>query len=163
MEKKQRFFVWLLPVLWSICSLFHYNFPGDEYGMYGIASIVGAWIVLIVKVGDVNHPMFPISIAVTGAIVMTGVGWFMDRMRIWKKLWVIIFAICVVAVFTLSIFSYPSLEKALSKNGSWWAYILFSINIGVYLSVVFSVSLTSTGRLWKKISGAKKDSRSNNQ
>jgi hypothetical protein len=155
MEKKWRFFVWLLPVLWGGCSLLHYHFPGDEYGMYGISSIVGVWAIFIVKVGDVNHPMFPASIAVAGAIIMAGVGWFMDWMRIWRKLWGIIFAICAIGVFVLSVLSYPSIEKALSKNGSWWAYILFSINIGVYLSVILTVNLTCIGRLWKKIKNTK--------
>jgi len=156
MEKKRRFFVWLLPVLWGACSLIHYRFPGDEYGMYGISSIVGLWTIFIIKVGDSNNPMFPISIALAGAIVMTGVGWFMDWMRIWKKLWVITFAICAIGVFAISILSFPSIERALQKNGSLWAYILFSINIGVYLSVIFSMSLTSIGRLWRKIKAAKK-------
>lgn len=156
MKKKQRFFVWLLPVLWGACSLLHYHFPGDEYWMYAISSFAGFWIALITKVGDSNNPMFPILIAVAGAIVMAGVGWFMDWMRIWKKLWVIIFAICAIGIFAISILSFPSIERALQKNGSLWAYILFSFNIGMYLSVILAVNLTSIARLWRKVKTAKK-------
>jgi len=155
MEKKRRFFVWLLPVLWAACSLIHHHFPGDEYWMYCISSTVGLWA-LFIKVGDSNNPMFPISIAIAGAIVMTGVGWFMDWMRIWKKLWVIIFAICVIGIFAISILSFPTIKRALQKNGSIWAYILFSINIGMYLSVIMAVNLTSISRLWRKVKTAKK-------
>ena len=131
-------YIWILPLLWASCSLIHFQFPGDEYGMYGISSIAGLWIAFIVRLGDQHNPMFPVAIALAGAIVMSVIGFLMDRIRIRKTIWAILFVVAALAVFVMSIKSYPTIERALSKNGSWWAYVFFSLNVGLYFSVLLS-------------------------
>ncbi len=72
MSKPNTFYVWLVPLLWAGCSLIHFRFPGDEYGLYAFSSIAGSWIAILVSFGDIHNPMIPISIAVTGAVGREG-------------------------------------------------------------------------------------------
>lgn len=50
----------------------------------------------------------------------------------------------------LTINSYQSIERALGKNGSWWAYIFGSLNLGLYASVILSVIITLIVKLFEK-------------
>jgi hypothetical protein len=134
------FYTWLLPLIWAGCSLVHFRFPGDEYGLYALASAAGTWIAFIFPFGDIHNPAMPLSIAVTGALVMAAAGYVMDRLRICRLFWAIGFAVSAAALLGMSIHAYPSVEKALSKNGSWQAYILFSVNMGLYCSVMAALS-----------------------
>jgi hypothetical protein len=106
--------------------------------MYAIASIAGSWIAFIISFGDIHNPVIPISIALTGAIVMALIGFLMDQVRIRKAIWAILFVVAALVIFVISIKSYPSIERALSKNGSWWSYIFFSVNVGLYFGILLS-------------------------
>lgn len=90
-------------------------------------------------------------IAIALAVVLFIVGLAMDRFHIHKALWGITFSACVVAVFTTSVLSFPSIERAISKNGSISCYVCFSINVGLYLSVIFSAVVTACARGWNSI------------
>jgi membrane protein implicated in regulation of membrane protease activity len=68
-----------------------------------------------------------------------------------KLLWVIIFVVCSLAIFATGIFSFPSIQRAINKNGSIWAYVFFSINIGIYLSIIISVIVTVIVRITKYV------------
>ncbi len=135
---KNKYFVWILPILWAGCSLLSFRFPGDEYAMYGISSIAGVWIVFFISLDIIHNPMFPVSIALTGAIVMMILGFLMDLIKIRKAMWKILFPAAVIVIFVISIKAYPTIERALRKNGSWWTYIFFSINMGLYFSILLS-------------------------
>ena len=108
--------------------------------------LAGIWIApfafLFASLGDVSKETAAAFIAVAGAIVMLPIGIAMDFLRVHKLLWAILFLICALTLFIAAIMSYPSIERAISKNGSWWAYILFSINIGIYISIILSVIIT---------------------
>jgi MFS family permease len=144
------FFVWLLPLLCGICSYIHHSYPGDENGMWLLGSAPGLWIAPRVFLSGASKAAAAAGIAVALAVVMLAIGWTMDRFRVRKVLWAIVFAVCALGVLALSILGFPSIERALSKNGSWWAYILLSINVGVYLSVVVSAVLTFFTRRWQR-------------
>lgn len=134
---RKHIFVWLLPFLWAVCSVMSFRFPGDEYGLYAISSMVGTWIVMVVDMpGDIHHPAFWISITVTGAIIMSLAGLVLSLLRAKIKLWLILYIAAAVLFFAVALSGYPSIERALSKNGSLWAYIFSSLNMGLYASVV---------------------------
>ena len=148
---KRTFYLWLLPLLWTTCSLFSFQFPGDEYAMYAISSMAGAWVLFFIKnAGDIHDLIFRGSIALTGAVTMTLFGVLMDRLRIRKVVWGFIFLAASVAIFILSIKAYPTIDKALRKNGSWWAYIFFAINMGLYCSVFLSFIAKGIESAWRR-------------
>ena len=81
---------------------------------------------------------------------MSGIGFLMDRACVRKLLWATLFVFFFGIILFWSINTYPTLEKALRKNGSWWAYIFFSINIAIYISVLLSAMVTGGIRIRNK-------------
>lgn len=146
MPRYKPFYTWLVPLLWAGCSLLSFRFPGDEYAMYAISSIVGVWIGFLVPFGDVHSLFFPLSITLAGGLVMGVVGLLMDLARLRKIVWGVLWVAAALLIFVLSVNAYPSIEKALSKNGSWWAYVFTSINIGLYVSIL--LSFTGKSAAW---------------
>lgn len=131
MRQPKHFFVCLLPVVWSATCWLSYHRPGDEYGLWAVSSIAAWWGIWFWE-GSVTTNPAPAIVA--GAIVMCLAGWAMDRLRCrWPVvlgLWLVIAAaICVRAVS-----QYPTIERAMAKNGSWLAYIYASSNLGLTLA-----------------------------
>ena len=71
------------------------------------------------------------------------------KLRVKIKLWLVLYITLAALILVMTINSYPSIEKALSKNGSWWAYIFGSLNLGLYASVILSVIITLIVKLVK--------------
>jgi len=69
---------------------------------------------------------------------MAGVGFLMDRLQIRKAMWAVLFVGSALVIFVAEIKSYPTIQHALSKHGSWWAYVFFSVNMGLYLAILLS-------------------------
>lgn len=149
MKNSFPFYGWLLPMVWGACSYLHHYYPGDENAMWIVSSIAGMWIAPFAFLGKVSKSTAAGGLAVAGALVMLLIGIAMDFFRVRKRLWAIIFVICSLAVFAVAIFSFPSIERAINKNGSIWAYVFFSINIGIYLSIILSAIVTIIARITK--------------
>ena len=66
------------------------------------------------------------------------------------KLWFVLYITLAAVALVVMIGSYPSIEKALSKNGSLWAYIFGSLNLGLYASVILSAIITLIVKLVEK-------------
>lgn len=136
MKRSRWFFVVMVPLAWSVCSLVHFNHPGDEYGLYFVGSAIGSWSALVLPFDDIHNPLLRGSIALTGGVLMAGVGFWLDRMRVRSGLWICVFGIAIPVTLFLAINAYPSTDAALRKNGSWSAYLCFSIQIAMYVAVV---------------------------
>lgn len=147
---KKYVYVWLLPLLWSICSLLSFQFPGDEYAIYAVSSMAGTWAVFLLNIqGDIHDFAFRGTITTTGIIVMLIASFILAKLRVKIKLWLVLYITLAALILVMTINSYPSIEKALSKNGSWWAYIFGSLNLGLYASVILSVIITLIVKLVK--------------
>ena len=156
MEPGVRWFHTLLvPLAWAGCSLVHYRHPGDEYAMYAISSIAGSWVLFLVPVGDIHNLLIPISVALVGGTVMAGLGWGLSGLRVRPVLWGILFVVASVTLLMLSINAYPSIERALAKNGSWWAYACSSIEVGMYAAGLLSALVTGAVRIWRRFRSAR--------
>ncbi|MFH1716011.1 MAG: hypothetical protein ABIF19_01560 [Planctomycetota bacterium] len=150
MRERFPFYVWLLPLIWGVCSYAHHNYPGDENAMWLISSAAGSWLAPFAFVAGASKQAVALAIALAGALVIGAAGFAMDWFRVRKLLWAILFVFCSSAIFVTAIMSYPSIERAISKNGSLWAYILFSINIGIYASIILSVCATLIVRVARR-------------
>jgi hypothetical protein len=142
-------YFYVLPLIWLLASILSYCHPGDEYAMYVISCIIGSWICFVVKMPDIHihSVLFQAIISFTGAVSMIVPALILYKLKTNKLFWMILFALCVIGIFLLTIVSYPSIEKALSKNGSWWAYIASSVNIGLYLSILLSIMAAGFNKL----------------
>jgi hypothetical protein len=146
-QDKRAFFVWVLPLAWGVSSLAQSRFPGDEHGFYVVSALPAAWAALFLLLGRIPKETIPICVLLAGAPVMAGIGWGMDRLRIRKILWGGLYLIGAGAVLCLVLGSFPSIERAVGKNGSLWANLLLASNMGLYLSVVLSVVATCIARV----------------
>lgn len=145
------FFFLLLPLIWGAGALIGFAHPGDEYGLWFVSSLAGTWLTIILHVndllpGDIHHPLLLISAVTTGVLVMLGAGYGMDRLRVSKVLWALLYLVLGGALLAWSVGSYPSIREALNKNGSWIAYIAAASNAGITLSVVLSFVVTALAR-----------------
>lgn len=160
MARAQTFFVWVLPLWWAACSLAQSKFPGDEYGFFVASSIPAAWMAPFLLLARVSKEAIPIYVVLAGTPVMAGVGWMMDRLQIRRVLWAIFYLAGGIAAFCLVLGSYVSLEQAVGKNGSLWAYVLLAFSLGLYASVVLSVIVTLIARAARWSVTIAKDARS---
>jgi hypothetical protein len=150
LNKYLPFFSWVVPLVWAASSYFHHYYPGDENAMWLLSSIAGLWIAPFIFHSGASDAAAAAGIAVAGIMILAPIGFAMDIFGVRRLFWAIIFPICSLAVFAAAILSFPSIERAISKNGSLWAYIFFSINIGIYLSIILSSILTLIVRLSKR-------------
>jgi hypothetical protein len=144
------FFLFALPVGWAALSLLHFHFPGDEHGLWAVSSMAGTWITfLLPSVGDIHQPWIRFSVAATGALVMAGAGWLLYRSGARRWLWTAVWLLAAMIILVITLQSYPSLNLAMRKNGSWTAYILSSLLLGMYAATVISYLLAPFLRRWK--------------
>jgi glucan phosphoethanolaminetransferase (alkaline phosphatase superfamily) len=142
------FFGIVLPVIWVAAALTSYFHPGDEYGIFLVSSVAGSWVCfLIPDVGRLRDVLW--LILLIGAAVLGFLGFLMDRLRLSRRMWGVMFGLCFLVIFVLGLMQFPSLDRAIRKNGSITAYVAGAWNIGLYFSVILSFvgrAITGSGR-----------------
>ena len=129
---KTLYYTWLLPLCWTPASVLGYLYPGDEYGLYAVGSLPGVWAYFLFRLGDVNSVLFPLHIALGGALVMALGGFALDKLRANRRTFWLAAPVLAVILFVYALPSYGSLKEALAKNGSYQAYAFMSVNVAVY-------------------------------
>ncbi len=136
---KRHFYVWCVPLVFAVVSLLSFQWPGDEYALWVASSIVGVWWGFIFQVGDIQQWHIPWLTAAVGMVVLAPLGWALDRLRLDRRLWLGLLVVGTIGMFLWSILSYESIDRAIRKNGSLQAYLLASINMGLYLSIIMGL------------------------
>lgn len=158
MRSRQVFFVWALPLIWCIASYAHSYHTGDEHAMYVLSCIAGTWIHFFFRISDNVHDVaFRLLTSMTGAVIFAIAGTIMDLIRSKPFRWAIVFMTAMLLIFGSMLRSYPSLQRAISKNGSLWTYILSATVLALYVSVILCVLGNGVGRLWKAVRGVADD------
>jgi len=158
MRNRHTFFVWVLPLIWGIASYAHSYHTGDEHAMYIISCIAGTWIHFFVRLpGDVHDVSFRLLTTVAGAVPFAIAGMLMDLIRSRPSRWAIVFMTAMLLIFATMLRSYPSLQRAISKNGSLWTYILSATVLALYVSVILCMLGNGLARLWRGIRGVADD------
>lgn len=137
----------LAPLLWLLITLGSYRYPGDEYGMLVGSSIAGFWPLMLWQPSGLTiNGAMPFVLGIGTATVFF-LAWFADwwrvRVGLWLALWVPVAAL--LTFWMLS--SYPTLARAISKNGSIAAYVLTGANLSLYLTILGAILLTAGLRL----------------
>jgi hypothetical protein len=140
-------FVWLVPSLWMGGVALGYKHPGDEYGLWVISALPGAWIAWVVgSVGDIGS--FLPKVLLAGGLVLGAAGWLMDRLRVPLLAWCVGIGLGTVGIALKTITLYPTWEKAMAKNGSLIAYGCFGWNVSIALATVLALVITAGLRWW---------------
>ena len=146
-DPRRWLYVWLLPILWTLCSWINFSYPGDEYAGWGFGSLAGVWVLFVIGGNTINNLLLPVLIA--GAMTMSVAGWIMDRLRVPLIVWGTVLFIAAGTICTTELLSFPSIQRAISKNGSLQTYIFPSVNLGMYVAVLSMLAITGTYRLVK--------------
>ncbi len=145
--KARHLLVWLVPALWSMCAFGSWHHPGDEYGMFCVSVLVSLWLAVLSKFG---HPseVYLLLIA-AGTLPMSVFGFLLDRLPVSRRLWAAVYIVASVGLFAWSLLSFPSLQRAIAKNGSILAYAFCAANLGMYVSVLTCLCGGAIVWLWR--------------
>ena len=86
-------FLIVLPLVWGVTCFVEFSFPGDEYAMWAMASMPGAWILFLLENINVVHGNSFMIVVFAGMAVMAAVGFAMDRLRVLKWAWLIFYLV----------------------------------------------------------------------
>jgi len=140
MKTSHWFFRLAVPLLWCICSLIHFQFPGDEYALWVIDSMAGSWIFwLLPKVGDIHQGWIRGSVAGAGALMMAMAGSILCGLNVRKRVWIGLWAVGAVAWSGFMMSRFTSSAEAVAKNGSWWAYLFSAALMAGYFATLLAL------------------------
>ena len=145
--KARHLLVWLVPSLWSMCAFGSWHHPGDEYGMFCVSILASLWLVFLLDFGHLSQ-VYLLLIA-AGAVPMVIFGFLLDRLPVSRRLWAAVYIVASVAFLAWGLLSFPSLERAIAKNGSISAYAFCAANLGIYVSVVTCLGGGAVVWLWR--------------
>ena len=146
--KARHLLVWLVPALWTACAFGSWRHPGDEYGLLGVSMLVSIWLVILIHSNNLSQAILPLIAA--GAVPMAVFGFLLDRLPVSRRLWAAVYIVASVALFAWGLSSFPSLEKAIAKNGSISAYAYCATNLGMYVSVLTCLGGGAVLWLWRR-------------
>jgi hypothetical protein len=145
--KTRHLLVWLVPALWTACAFGSWRHPGDEYGLLGVSMLISIWLVILIHSNNLSQAILPLMAA--GALPMVVFGFLLDRLPVSRRWWAAVYIVASVALFAWGLSSFPSLEKAVAKNGSISAYAFCSANLGMYVSVLTCLGGGAVVWLWR--------------
>lgn len=137
--KVKHWLVWLVPTLWSACALGSWYHPGDEYGLFIASTLAAIWIVFILEPGHLSN-VYLLLIA-AGAMMMSLLGFILDRLRVPRRPWVLIYILTSVGWFGWMLWQFPTIDEAVAKNGSVLAYAFCGANLGLCVSVLLFLGI----------------------
>jgi hypothetical protein len=144
--RPRRLFSWWLPLIWTSIAWMNFHYPGDEYGGFAAGSLAGLWIFLIIP--QINDVKWALPFILLAGATTTGIcGFVMDKLRVPSIAWLVLWLIAASSILAWAFYSFPSVERALAKNGSYAAYVLPAMNLGVYASTIVMVACTGLYRL----------------
>jgi hypothetical protein len=146
--KARHLLVWLVPALWSMCAFGSWHHPGDEYGIFCVSILASLWLVFLLKFGHLSQ-VYLLLIA-AGALPMAGFGFLMDRLPVSRRLWAAVYIVASVAFVAWGLLSFPSLERAIAKNGSISAYAYCAANLGMYVSLLTCLGGGTIVSVWRR-------------
>jgi hypothetical protein len=78
-------------------------------------------------------------------------GFLLDRLPVSRRWWAALYIVASVAVLAGGLLSFPSLERAIAKNGSISAYAFCAANLGMYVSVLTCLGGGAVVWLWRRL------------
>jgi hypothetical protein len=155
MSSRPRFFSWVLPILWGTIATFSFRYPGDEYGLFGVGSLSGLWALWLfpsLHQGVSPDRIFPV-VLVAGVATMAVLGFLLDLLRCSRVAFVITWlaAATILLAHVLSLFE--NYERALAKNGSPQAYVLYAANLSLLFASLLLLLITAGYVVGRRITG----------
>jgi hypothetical protein len=147
-SKSRHLLVWLVPSLWSVSAFGSWHHPGDEYGLFCLSILASLWLVFLLDFGHLSEVYLLLLAA--GALPMAVFGFVLDRLPVSRRFWVTIYIVVSIVLFVWGLSSFPSLERAIAKNGSISAYVYCAANLGLSVSVLACLGGGTLLWLWRR-------------
>ena len=110
-------------------------------------SWVGVWILMFF--GNAS-PDFILPL-LAGCAVMTGLGHVLDLLRAKRALLLSIWVVGAIGTYALMMSNFESVERAISKNGSIFAYVVASSQLGLYAAVLLGLLASAVMAWWRML------------
>lgn len=137
----RRLYVWVLPLVWLPIAFANYFYCGDEYGGFVTGSLAGLWILPFISATSPASMLPPVILAGTATLAVAGS--LLDWLRLRWGIWLLIWFSAATFLFVKWFGSFPSVERALAKNGSYETYVLTSINFGLTVATVIGIVVSA--------------------
>jgi hypothetical protein len=140
-------YAWFLPLFWTTVAWNNFYYSGDEYsGFFFGGALPGLWIIAIVgSMGNVQHTAILVGAAGAGTVAIAG--WILDKLRAPFVPWALLFLVTATGLFAWSMSRFPTIERALAKHGSYEAYVLPALNVGLIFATLVMVTGSGLHRL----------------
>jgi hypothetical protein len=129
------------------------RYPGDQYALFFVSSMPGAWIVFVTESHGSPWEFLPYVLG-TGAITLAIVGGLLDLLRASLRLWAVLAAGMAIIVFCTSFGNFPTIARAVGKHGSVEAYVFFALNLGLTFAAALMLPVAGIWRLFQRRPGA---------
>jgi len=149
-ERSQVFFVVLVPAFWLTATMVSWKHPGDGYGLYAVGLVPALWLVPFLEWDHLREVL--VHAFVSGAVTMGLVGWVMDLLGLWRMAWVVVWGVAAAGLTMLALSQYPTLERAIAKNGSLTAYVASASNLATFVTCVLFLLVGGYVRLVRGVS-----------
>lgn len=141
-SKSWRFAV-VLPVAFVVLGALGAANPGDEYGLFALATLPVIWLPLLLA----EAPDTAIALTLlAGAALAFGAGLALDRLRASPRA----FAVVAAALFALALWllvrPFATVEAAVAKNGSLVAYVACAAQLALQGATVLLLGATAVRR-----------------
>ena len=155
MKLNHRFFLWILPTVWVMIAAIGFRYAGDEYGLWGVGSLAGTWLFGIFRSfhsGSSPSALLP-PVLIAGFATMALLGYFLDRLRT-PRIPLIITWLAVTGLLVAYLLNqYPTLERAVAKNGSILAYVLSAANFSLLAITLLFLTFVATRAGIRRVRG----------
>lgn len=152
--KKLTTILWL-PFVWSILCVLSYFNSGDEHALFVLGSIIGSWIMFFLHTDSLQTAL--IASLIVGFLIMLGLSFIMEQLRVNKKLFAALFILAFIAYFIISIMNHAghedigTFEKMRYKHGSAFAVIVAVCHFSLYTAVFLSIVVAGIKRMIARV------------
>jgi hypothetical protein len=116
--------------------------------MFAVSVLASIWLALVLDFGHLSE-VYLLLIA-AGALPMASFGFILDRLPVSRRLWSPFYIVASVGWFVWMLWQFPTLERAIAKNGSISAYAFCASNLGLYASVLLFLVGGTILWLWRR-------------
>ena len=119
--------------------------------MFIVSILASIWLAFLLDFGHLSE-VYLLLIA-AGALPMAGFGFILDRLPVSRRLWSAFYMVASLGWFVWMLWQFPTLERAIAKNGSISAYAFCAANLGLYVSVLLFLVGGTVLWLWRRVRG----------
>ena len=134
--KRRILYTWMLPLLWCLITLASFFHSGDEHDLFTFGAVAGTWICFLYSFKTLSSALFPVLVIGAGLFCLLGMA--LDRLRVGKSRFGMLWLVGTILIFALSFGRYDSFARMASKEGSVWAVMIFSGNLGLCGTAIIS-------------------------